>query len=298
MTDLKIEKGVFFMTTCITGTCGCATPKCPCDCSRRYGPEDLRRVWRVGTSADYEPFEFIDEKTGEIVGLDVDLINLIAERLRFKVHFQHFNFDYLLPALEVRYFDVIAAALTENEDRKKSAVFTEVYYESDMVLLYREGTEISWENLNNMVVAAQTETVQEDLLKKIKEEGLWEDQDEGYAPRMTIYTDQNMATLVNCLVEGSDVEVSPGVEKPIDAIMMNDHVADANISRQTGLARTVYDFLKEREACSLALPLGSSLLDEVDAILFDLEESGEIQNLIDTWIVSSDVMSVEGNISI
>ena len=49
------------------------------------GCEKTPKTLKVGTSADYPPFEYVDEKTGDFIGFDMDLIRLVGERLDMKL---------------------------------------------------------------------------------------------------------------------------------------------------------------------------------------------------------------------
>ncbi|WP_249671400.1 transporter substrate-binding domain-containing protein, partial [Bacillus thuringiensis] len=41
-----------------------------------------KQVLKVGTSADYAPFEYVDAAKGEeIIGFDIDLIKLVGEKI-------------------------------------------------------------------------------------------------------------------------------------------------------------------------------------------------------------------------
>jgi len=293
------------MANCISGTCGCPAPKCPCTCAKTFGPVDLRRVWRVGTSADYAPFEDRDPN-GAIIGFDIDLIKIIAQKLRFAVDLHDMDFDSLFPALGVRYIDVIAAAVSETPERSKFASFTDHYFSSAMVLLYRHQNPIDkdlpnpFDQLNDKVVAAQSGTTQEELLWIIKE-GDGEDGSpfkEPLAPDMIIYTHTHLPTIVNLMATQTPVEVSVGdikEEHPIFASIMIDKVADGYVQRSQKeppsqvLEHTDEFFLFENiETCSFALPLGSSLVEVINGIIAELKEpGGEIDHLIEKWFGGS-----------
>jgi len=258
----------------------------------------------VGTSADYPPFEDYD-LNGAIIGFDIDLIKIIAEKLRFVVDLNDMDFNSLFPALGVRYIDIIAAAVSETPDRLRFADFTIPYYESAMVLLYREEDPIVEDldpplsQLDFKIVAAQSGTTQEELLNAIKygdgdEESPFNDP---LAPKMLIYTHTSLPTIVSQMATQDIVEVriSPTevVEGSIHATIMIDKVADGYVNRskespQVLLGRTSEYFLFESiETCSFALPLGSSLVKVINGIIAELQENGEIDRLIEKWFGGS-----------
>src|SRR5690554_6070401 len=56
---------------------------------------------KVGTSADFPPFEYIDTD-GEIVGFDVDLVSEIAKELEMEVEIENITFDGLVDAVKTK----------------------------------------------------------------------------------------------------------------------------------------------------------------------------------------------------
>ena len=79
------------------------------------------KVLRVGTSSDYPPFSFIEK--GQCVGFDIDLVQEVAKRLKYSVEIIDMPFKTLLPAIQLGTIDVIAAGLSETEERAKQVLF-------------------------------------------------------------------------------------------------------------------------------------------------------------------------------
>ena len=67
---------------------------------------------RVGTSTDYEPFEFDNITSGEIEGFDVDVSRLIADEIGVDLLMVNMDFEALISACVAGTIDMIAAALT------------------------------------------------------------------------------------------------------------------------------------------------------------------------------------------
>jgi polar amino acid transport system substrate-binding protein len=91
----------------------------------------------IGTSADYPPFESLNEKN-EIIGFDVDLVNMLGKELGVAVKIQNIGFDGLVPSLLAGKIDGVAAGLTENEERKKSVDYTVPYVSGPNVIVTRK----------------------------------------------------------------------------------------------------------------------------------------------------------------
>jgi polar amino acid transport system substrate-binding protein len=91
----------------------------------------------IGTSADYPPFESLNDKN-EIVGFDVDLVNMIGKEIGVPVKILNVGFDGLVPSLLAGKIDGVAAGLTENEERKKSVDYTIPYVSGPNVIVTRK----------------------------------------------------------------------------------------------------------------------------------------------------------------
>jgi ABC-type amino acid transport substrate-binding protein len=99
---------------------------------------------RVGMDASWPPFEYIDEATGQIVGLDVDLARAIGRRLGVDVEFVNVGFDSLYDALYVGRFDAIVSALPYDPLLYGDVAYSISYFNAGQVLVVRAGeTEMS-----------------------------------------------------------------------------------------------------------------------------------------------------------
>lgn len=123
----------------------------------------------VGTSPDFPPFEYIDEK-GNIVGFDIDLIRLLAKKAGYDdIKIVSMDFDSLIPALTQGKIDVIASGMSITEERMKVVDFTNPYWEADQAIIVRKDSSLkpsSLEDLNGKAVGVQTGTTGADYVKK------------------------------------------------------------------------------------------------------------------------------------
>lgn len=117
----------------------------------------------VGTSADYPPFEFVDE-AGNTTGFDVDLMNEIGKRLGVKVEWVDMPFDSLIAAVQGGKIDLSIAAFNYDEERDKTVDFTDAYYTSEDALVIMEslaGDPPTPENLEQFIIGVQSGTTQD-----------------------------------------------------------------------------------------------------------------------------------------
>jgi ABC-type amino acid transport substrate-binding protein len=88
----------------------------------------------VGTSADYEPWEYMDEND-EFAGADMEIMREIAKRMGVTVEFQDLGFDALVTAVKEGKVDAAIAAMAATDERKESVDFSAVYYAGDNVIV-------------------------------------------------------------------------------------------------------------------------------------------------------------------
>ena len=87
-----------------------------------------RDVLRVGTEPTFAPFEFLDTKTKEFAGFDIDLIRAVADKAGYDVQILNMGFDALLPALMTDTIDVVASGMSITPERAERVDFTKPYY--------------------------------------------------------------------------------------------------------------------------------------------------------------------------
>lgn len=115
----------------------------------------------VGTSADYEPWEFKDEND-EFVGADMDIMREIAKRMGVEVEFQDLGFDALVTAVQEGKVDAAIAAMAATEERRQSVDFSMVYYAGDNVLLTTADSGIAFDDpmeIANYKIGTQSGTI-------------------------------------------------------------------------------------------------------------------------------------------
>lgn len=97
------------------------------------GDEDADYV--VETNAFFAPFEFYDNR--QIVGVDVDIVNRVAEKLNKKIQIKNVEFDVIIDNVEAgRIADAGAAGLTITPAREEKVNFTVPYYNSVQYVIF------------------------------------------------------------------------------------------------------------------------------------------------------------------
>ena len=112
----------------------------------------------AGTDATYAPMEYMDED-GEIVGINIDIVNALAEELGIEVEFKNIGWEPLFPAVENGEVDFAVSSITITEEREESFDFTEPYYMANQLILVPEDSEVTnFEDLEDKKVAVQINT--------------------------------------------------------------------------------------------------------------------------------------------
>jgi len=102
-------------------------------------------VLRVCTDPSWPPFESIDERTGEIRGLDMDLASALAARLRpqgpaIRAEMVPVGFDSLYDALLASRCDAVLSALPYEAERTEDVAYAISYFNAGLVIVVRDET--------------------------------------------------------------------------------------------------------------------------------------------------------------
>jgi glutamine transport system substrate-binding protein len=120
----------------------------------------------VGTDAVTPPFVFMNK--GEIVGFDVDLIRAILDESGYKNKVENVGWDPLFTLVEQGEVDIGMTSITITEDRQKTYDFADPYFESKLMILAKEGTDIKNAlDLKGKKVGVQNATTGQFALEKI-----------------------------------------------------------------------------------------------------------------------------------
>ena len=102
--------------------------------------------------------ESMDEK-GNIVGIDIDIVNAIAEELGIEVEFKNYGWEPLFPAVDNGEVDFAVSSITITEERQKSHDFTDPYFIANQLILVPEDSTVSnFQDLKDKSVSVQINT--------------------------------------------------------------------------------------------------------------------------------------------
>lgn len=218
---------------------------------------------KVGTSADYPPFESVDAN-GNKIGFDIDLMAEVANRMGVKLEWVDMPFDSLIAAVQEGKLDMAISAFNYSEERDQQIDFSEAYYTSEdsfMVLETFAGQISKPEDVANYKVGVQTGTTQDGWLTDnlvtpglLKEENLFR------------YDRVDQAAL----------DLKSG---RID-VLMSDYVPAQALAQQQGGMKIVYHGVLSTGPVNMVVPNGDTgLKAELDKVIKDLVSGGFIDQL-------------------
>ena len=96
---------------------------------------------RVGTSGDYQPFSYLNPKTSQYEGMDIEMANKLGEALKAKVVFVRFKWPELTADLLADKFDIAMGGIGRNVERGKIFAYTNSFMTFGTCPLVRQGDE-------------------------------------------------------------------------------------------------------------------------------------------------------------
>ncbi len=220
----------------------------------------------VGTSADYPPYESVDE-AGNFVGFDLDLIREVGKRLGVEVEIKDMAFDALIAAVQEKKVDVVIAAMQTSPEREEKVDFSNPYhFQKDAFLTTADSTLVLTKAMDaaGHSIGVQTGTLQEQwTIDNLVPAGTSEDQVFRYER-----------------VDQGALDVKAG---RIEILFINADPAGELAEKEGLKVALVTDETVVGGQC-IAMPQGETQLKaEIDRILGEMESEGLIQKLQDQW---------------
>lgn len=116
------------------------------------------KKFTIATDTTFAPFEFRDTSSGELVGIDMDILRAIAKDQNFQVDIQSLGFQAALSAVTSGQADGVIAGMSITDERKKIFDFSEPYFESgvQMAISAKDDTIKGYEDLKGKTVVAKS----------------------------------------------------------------------------------------------------------------------------------------------
>ncbi len=217
----------------------------------------------VGTSADYPPYEYVDE-SGAYTGFDIELMTEIADRMGVELEWTDMPFDSLIAAVQEGKIDMSISCFNYSEERDEKVDFSDAYYTSEDAFLVAEdfaNTITNPEDITDFKIGVQSGTVQDDwVTTELIDVGLMDE------ANLSRYERVDQAALD---LQAGRIEVLVADSVPAQALMS-----------QFGGFKIVYEGMLYTGPINIVLPEGDTVLqEEINTIIADLQEEGFIDSL-------------------
>ncbi|MFB6891248.1 ABC transporter substrate-binding protein [Kitasatospora sp. NPDC056327] len=238
-------------------------------------PADVKSTGKLIVAADasYAPNEFQDA-AGKIIGMDVDLANLIGQKLGLAVEVQNSPFTAIIPGISANKFQLGMSSFTDTKEREATV---------DMVTYFLAGTsaavkkgnpdKIDLKDLCGKKIAVQTGTTQADTIKdtitpdcvKAGKPGVPNDGD-----KFDLQTDVTTA-----MVSGRD-----------QVMLADSPVVDYAIKQTNGQLEQLGD-VEGKAPYGVVLAKGSALAPAVQGAVQSMMADGSYKKVLEKWGVEA-----------
>lgn len=225
-------------------------------------PEKIKNAGKLvmATSADFPPYEYKDDN-GNYVGIDVEIMQAIADLWSVKLEVSDMKFDSVIAAVATGKADVGAAGLTITEERLESVSFTDTYTKATQVVIVKNDSDIkAVSDLAGKKVDVQLGTT-----------------GDTYAS-----DDDSIKDGVQRFNSGIDAVLALTQGK-IDAVLIDNEPAKVFVKQNEGLKIIDEEYTDEDYAFAVAKD-NKELVDAVNAALAVLDSNGKLDEIVNKYI--------------
>ncbi len=215
----------------------------------------------IATSPDFPPFESLSDD-GSVDGIEIEILNLICEKLGVELEINQMDFDSVLPGVQAGKYDVGVSGISITEKRQKNVLFTDPYCLAAQAIVVTEGSDITCKaDLEGKKISVQTGTTAESFCME-----------NGYD--------------VSSFAANSDAQTALTSGK-VDAWVIDDLTAADMVkvyNAAGGSKLVILDEAMTTEPYAFAFSFGSEdLVEEINSILSELVSDGTIASIFEKY---------------
>jgi len=205
------------------------------------------------TEAGFAPYEYYEN--GEIVGVDIDIANEIANYVGKKLVVRDIDFDSIINELNSGKADFAAAGMSITPERQKEVDFSVEYVVSNQVVIVKKDSNININNIGDKKIAVQLGSVADTYVSK------------NYKKAEIIQQKKYLS-----MVEDLKTD-------KVDLIIMDNLPAQKIILENDNLK--ILDGYLFSDSYGIAVKKGNSeLLDKINVVLEKLMDEGKIEDYV------------------
>ena len=217
----------------------------------------------MSTNAAFPPYEMVADD-GSFEGIDVEIAGAIAEKLGLELVIDDMDFDAALLAVQQGKSDIVMAGVSVTDDRLLVMDFSDSYATGVQVVIVKEGSDVTMDNLGEMMIGCQRGTTGYIYASDTPENG-------GYGEdHVTAY--DNGASAVQALINGQ-----------VDCVIIDSAPAQEYVAANPGLTILEGNWVEEQYAIGMNKG-NTALVEAVNGALAELIADGTVQSIIDKYI--------------
>ena len=222
----------------------------------------------MATNAQFPPYELVSDGEGfngtGFEGIDVEIASAIADKLGLELQIDDMDFDSALVAVQNDAADVVLAGLSYSEERDEVLDFTDSYATGVQVVIVKEGSDVTMDNLGEKMIGTQRGTTGYIYASDTPENG-------GYGEDHVLAYD-NGATAVQALMNDQ-----------IDAVIIDEAPAKEFVAANEGLTILPGNWVEE-QYCAAVDEGNTALQNAINTALNELMDDGTVDEIIAKYI--------------
>lgn len=219
----------------------------------------------MATNAEFPPYEFMEG--GEIVGIDAEIAQAIAEKLGKELVIENVDFDSLIPGVQTGKYDFVMAGMTVTDERKEQVNFTQTYATGVQVIIVKEDSEIT--TADDLFAEGANTKIGVQLATTGDLYCTWDIEDEGLGT-------------VERFNKGADAVMALNSGK-VDCVVIDNEPAKVFVENNPGLKILDTEYITEDYAAAVSKE-DTKLLEQIDKALGELIADGTVKNIIEKYI--------------
>ncbi len=217
----------------------------------------------MSTNAAFPPYEMTTDDGG-YAGIDVEIAQAIADKLGLELVVDDMDFNAALLAVQQGKSDIVMAGVSVTPDREMVMKFTDSYATGVQVVIIKEGSDVTMDNLGEKMIGCQAATTGYIYASDSPENG-------GYGEdHVTAY--ENGASAVKALLNGQ-----------VDCVIIDSAPAQEFVAANPGLTILEGAWVEESYAIGMSKD-NPELYEAVNKALQELIADGTVQKIIDKYI--------------
>lgn len=238
-------------------------------------------VLTMATNAAFPPFETIGDN-GNVVGVDVDIAQAIADKIGVKLEVKDVDFDTIVSEIETGKSDIGVAGMTVTPDRAEKVDFSESYFTSIQYFIVPEGSDIKTvEDLAGKRVGVQLGTTG-DYLVGVANDGEW-DGDTKIADGVLESNPAELSQMKTAMEATQEL-----INGRLDAVVIDKLPAESLVAQNPDAGLTTFELTyadgsKTDEQYAIAVAKGddsASLLAIINEVIAEVKANGTLDESI------------------